>query len=93
MNVKEYTESIIDVFEKRGGSVNPNVTLEIFRLIEGDKDLLREYNAMKNAFPGINPTMGRMIRAHYDLVNEKSIVVTRDQSGILKNYMRFRKRS
>lgn len=93
MNIKEYTESIIEMFEKRGGSVNPDVTLDIFRLIEGDKDLQREYNAMKNAFPGINPAMGRMIRAHYDLVNEKSIVVTRDQSGILKNYMRFRRKA
>lgn len=91
MNVKEYTEAIIAVYEKRGGKVHPDITLDIFRLIEGDKELLREYTSMKEGYPGINPTMGRMIRAHYDLVNDKSIVVSSNQCGIIKNYMRFRR--
>ena len=90
-NLKDYTESIIAVYEKRGGKVHPDITLDIFRLIEGDPDLLREYHSMKEGFPGINPTMGRMIRAHYDLVNEKSVVVSSTQCKLIKNYMRFRR--
>ena len=93
MNIKEFTESAIAIYLEKGGKVHPDITLDIFRLIEGDKELIREYRSMKESYPGINPTMGRMIRAHYDLVNEKSIVVSYNQCGILKNYMRFRKKS
>lgn len=92
MNVKQFTESIIEVYERRGGTVHPDITLDIFRLIESDKDLLREYNAMKNAFSSINPTMGKMIRAHYNLVNHKSILVSADQCKLIKSYMRFHKK-
>ena len=93
MNLKDYTESIIAVYEKRGGKVHPDITLDIFRLIERDEDLHREYTSLKKDYPGINPTMGRMIRAHYELVNEKSILVSSSQCQLIKNYMRFLKKS
>jgi len=91
-NLKDYTESIIAVYEKRGGKVHPDITLDIFQLIERDEELLREYNSLKIDYPGINPTMGRLIRAHYDLVNDKSINVSEDQSKLIKNYKRFHKK-
>ena len=92
LNLKDYTESIIAVYEKKGGKVHPDITLDIFQLIEREEDLLREYNSLKIDYPGINPTMGRMIRAHYDLVNEKSILVSVEQCKLIKNYMRFQKK-
>ena len=92
MNVKEFTESVIAVYEDKGGKQHPDITLKIFQLIENDEGLKREYMTMKKHYPGINPTMGRIIRAHYDLVNQKSIPVSDDQCKLIKVYMRFHKK-
>ena len=92
MTIKDYTESIIAVYEKRGGTVHPDITLDIFRLIESDPDLLSEYKSVKKNFPGLNPAMDRSIRAHFDLVNDKSILVSDETCKLIKSYKRFHKK-
>lgn len=92
MTTKEYTESLISLYEEKGGIANPDITLKIFQFIENNEDLKREYFAMKKNYPGINQMIGKTIREHYDFVNQKSIIVTDDQCKLIKNYTRFRKK-
>ncbi len=88
MNIKEFTESAIAVYLEKGGSVHPDITLDIFKLIETNENLLSDYNALKNSYSEVNPTIGKTIREHFDLRNERSIDVA-GQCNLIKNYMRF----
>jgi len=59
MNIKEFTESAIAVYLEKGGSVHPDITLDIFKLIETNENLLSDYNALKNSYSEVNPTIGK----------------------------------
>ena len=60
MNIKEFTESAIAIYQEKGGTVNP--------------------------------TIGKTIREHFDLRNDKTILVN-GQCKLIKNYMRFHKKA
>lgn len=89
MNIKDFTESVISTYLEKGGEVNPDITLHLFQFIENDKVLLSEYNALKGHYKEVNPMMGQTIRAHFDLRNDKTIVVG-DKCSLLTSYTRFR---
>ncbi len=91
MNIKDFTESAIALYLKKGGSVHPDITLDIFKLIETNDILLTDYTALKKHYKEVNPTIGKTIRAHFDLRNDKAILVA-GQCSLIKNYMRFRKK-
>lgn len=91
MNIKEFTESIIAAYLKSGGEANPDITLHIFQFIENDKDLLSEYNALKSHYKEVNPMIGQTIREHFDLRNDKKIMVS-DKCSLLTSYTRFHKK-
>lgn len=88
MNIKEFTESAIALYLEKGGTVHPDITLDIFQLIEFNESLFLDYIALKNQYKDINPTIGKTIRAHFDLRNDKPIDVA-GQSNLIKKYMRF----
>jgi serine/threonine protein kinase len=88
MSIKGFTESAIALYLEKGGSVNPDITLDIFQLIEKDEDLLRNYMLLTEKYKEVNPTIGKTIREHFDLRNDKVIIVT-GQCHLIKNYMRF----
>lgn len=88
MNIKEFTESAIALYLEKGGKVHPDITLDIFQLIEFNESLLTDYIALKKHYKEINPTIGKTIRAHFDLRNDKPIDVA-GQCNLIKNYMRF----
>ena len=92
MTIKEFTETAIALYLEKGGKVHPDITLDIFNLIENNEDLLSDYNALKNSHSAINPTIGKSIRRYFDLENDKSIDVV-DQCSLIKNYKRFRWKS
>jgi hypothetical protein len=92
MTTKDYTESLISLYEEKGGIANPDITLQIFQLIANDEDLKKEYFTMKKNYPGINQMIGKTIKEHYDFVNQQVIPVTKDQCELIKNYTRFRKK-
>ncbi len=91
MNIKEFTESAIALYIEKGGTVHPDITLDIFQLIENNDNLLSDYRALAKQYKEVNPTMGKTIRQHFDLRNDKVILVS-GQCSLLKNYTRFRKR-
>lgn len=64
MTIKQFTESAISVYLENGGTVHPDITLDIFQLIESNKSLLDDYNTLSK---GANPTIGKFIRQHFDL--------------------------
>lgn len=90
MNIKEFTESVITAYLEKGGEVCPDITLHLFQFIENDKALLSEYNALKNHYKEVNPMIGQTIRAHFDLRNDKTIVVG-EKCVLLTSYTRFHK--
>ena len=92
MNIKDFTESIITAYLEKGGEMNPDITLHLFQFIENNKELLSEYNALKSHYKEVNPMMGQTIRAHFDLRNDKTIVVG-DECSILTSYTRFYKKN
>ncbi len=92
MNIKEFTESAIAIYLEKGGKVHPDITLDIFQLIETNEGLMNDYLALKKSYKEVNPTIGKTIREHFDLRNEKSIDVA-GQCNLIKNYMRFQKNS
>lgn len=92
MNIKEFTESIITAYLENGGEVNPDITLHLFQFIENNKELLKEYNALKSYYKEVNPMMGQTIRAHFDFRNDKTIVVG-EKCSILTSYTRFHKKN
>ena len=88
MTIKEFTESTIEQYLEKGGTIHPDITLDIFKFIEANESLLADYIVLKKHYPGINQTMGRTIRAHFDLRNHKHIEVA-GQCNLIKVYMRF----
>lgn len=92
MNIKDFTESVITAYLEKGGEVNPDITLHLFQFIENDKALLSEYNALKSHYKEVNPMMGQTIRAFFDLLNDKTIVVG-DKCSLLSSYTRFHKKN
>ena len=92
MNIKEFTESIITAYLERGGEVNPDITLHLFQFIESNNELLSEYNALKSHYKEVNPMMGQTIRAHFDLRNDKTIIVG-EKCSLLTSYTRFHKKN
>lgn len=36
MNIKEFTESAIAIYQEKGGKAHPDITLDIFQLIENN---------------------------------------------------------
>ena len=92
MNIKEFTESAIMLYLEKGGTVHPDITLDIFQLIETNDGLLSDYIALKKSYKEVNPTIGKTIREHFDLRNDKSIDVA-GQCNLIKNYMRFHKKA
>lgn len=91
MNIKEFTESAIALYVEKGGTVHPDITLDIFRLIENNESLLSDYKALKEHYVEVNPTIGKSIREHFNLRNDKSIEVA-GRCSLIKNYMRFHKK-
>ena len=91
MNIKEFTESAIAIYLEKGGTVHPDISLDIFKLIESDENLLSDYQSLSKHYKEVNPTIGKTIREHFDLRNEKSILVA-GQCKLMKNYMRFHKK-
>lgn len=90
MNIKEFTKSTIAAYLESGGEVNPDITLHIFQFIENNKDILSEYNALKSHYKEVNPMIGQTIREHFDLRNDKKIVIC-DKCSLLTSYTRFHK--
>ena len=90
MTIKEFTETAIALYLEKGGIVHPDITLDIFKLIEANESLRSEYVAMTKHYKEVNPTVGKTIRAHFGLRNDKSIDVA-GQCSLIKNYMRFLK--
>ena len=91
MTTKDFTESAIALYLEKGGMVHPDITLDICKLIESDKSLFADYIALKKHYPGINAMIGKTVRAHFDLSNDKHIDVA-GQCNILKGYTRFHKK-
>ncbi len=91
MTIKEFTKEVVDRYLAQGNAVDPDITLHVFQFIEKDEELLKRYFTLESKYPGINPTMGRMIRAYLDLRNDKQIAVF-GECGLLKSYKRFHKR-
>ncbi len=46
MNIKEFTESAITSYLDKGGKVHPDITLDVFKLIESNESLLSDYKAL-----------------------------------------------
>ncbi len=90
MNIKEFTETTIALYLEKGGAVHPDITLDIFRLIESNEGLLSDYKALSKGH-AINPTIGKNIKAYFDLTNDKPIEVA-GQCKLIKSYMRFQKK-
>lgn len=90
MTIKEFTESAIAVYINKGGTVHPDITLDIFRLIESNEGLLSDYHSLTKNHKEVNPTIGKCIRQHFDLRNDKSIDVN-GRCLLIKAYMRFHK--
>ncbi len=88
MNIKEFTESAIAIYLEKGGSVHPDITLDIFQLIENDDSLMNDYLSLVKHYKEVNPTIGKTVRQHFDLRNDKVIPVS-DQCKLVKSYMRF----
>lgn len=88
MNIKEFTESAIQSYLNKGGTVHPHITLDIFKLIEANESLLLDYMALKKHYKEVNPTIGKTIRQYFDLRNDKMIPVA-GQCDLIKSYMRF----
>ena len=91
MTIKEFTESVISIYLNNGGTVHPDITLDIFKLIEKNESLLKDYKVLSQHHPGINPTMGKFIRLYFDLRNDTKIILT-GQCGLIKSYQRFHKK-
>ena len=91
MNIKEFTESAIAIYLEKGGTVHPDISLDIFKLIESNENLLSDYQSLSKHYKEVNPTIGKTIREHFDLRNEKSILVA-GQCRLMKSYMRFHKK-
>lgn len=89
MNIKEFTESVIALYQEKGGTVHPDITLDIFKLIENDESLLNDYIALTKNYKEVNPTIGKSIRQYFDLRNDKTIDVTAEKCKLIKNYTRF----
>ena len=92
MNIKEFTESAIAIYQEKGGTAHPDITLDIFQLIENNESLLSDYQALAQHYKEVNPTIGKTIREHFDLRNDKKILVN-GQCKLIKNYMRFHKKA
>ena len=92
MNIREFTETAIAQYLEKGGKVHPDITLDIFQLIENNESLLKDYIALKNNYKEVNPTIGKTIREHFELRNDKPIDVV-GQCNLIKNYMRFHKKA
>ena len=92
MNIKEFTETAIALYLNKGGKVHADVTLDIFQLIESNEVLRSDYMALAKHYKEVNPTIGKTIREHFDLCNDKSIDVA-GQCSLIKTYMRFHKKS
>ena len=88
MNIKEFTESAIAIYQQNGGTAHPDITLDIFQLIENNESLLSDYQSLAKHYKEVNPTIGKTIREHFDLRNDKTILVN-GQCKLIKNYMRF----
>lgn len=92
MNIKEFTESAIAIYQEKGGTAHPDITLDIFQLIENNESLLSDYQSLAKYYKEVNPTIGKTIREHFDLRNDKTILVN-GQCKLIKNYMRFHKKA
>ena len=92
MNIKDFTESAIALYLEKGGTIHPDITLCIFQLIEKDENLQSDYVALINNFPGANHTIGKYIRQHFDLRDDKKILIT-DECKLIKSYTRFLKKN
>ena len=92
MNIKEFTESTIAIYQEKGGTDHHDITLYIFQLIENNESLLSDYQSLAKHYKEVNPTIGKTIREHFDLRNDKTILVN-GQCKLIKNYMRFHKKA
>lgn len=92
MTIKEFTKSAIEVYLSKGGTVHPDITFDIFKLIESNESLLKDYFALCNHHKEVNPTIGKTIRQYFDLTNSYKTYVT-GRSKIVKSYMRFKKKA
>ena len=88
MNIKEFTESVIALYLEKGGIVHPDITLAVFQFIEKDENLLNDYIALTKRYREVNHIVGKTIRQHFDLRNDKIILVS-EQCKLIKSYMRF----
>ena len=61
MNIKEFTESVIAIYLEKGGTVHPDITLDIFLLIENNESLLNDYQSLAKHYKEVNPTIGKTI--------------------------------
>lgn len=91
MNIKEFTKSAIAVYLEKGGTVHPDISLDIFQLIENNESLLNDYQSLSKHYKEVNPTIGKTIREYFDLRNDKTILVA-GKCKLIKNYMRFHKK-
>ena len=91
MNIKEFTESIIEAYLKSGREVNQDITLHLFKFIESNKSLRDEYNALKSHYKEVNPKMGQTIKEYFDFRNDKKINVG-EECSLLTSYTRFQKK-
>lgn len=88
MTVKEFTEAAIAVYLEKGGVVTPDITLNLMQFIEHDEALLADYMTLSEENDYVNHVIGRTVKQHFDLENDKVINVE-GQCSLLKNYTRF----
>ena len=92
MNIKEFTESAIAIYQEKGGTAHPDITLDIFQLIENNESLLSDYQSLAKHYKEVNPTIGKTIRDPFDLRNDTTLLAN-GQCKLIKNYMRFHKKA
>lgn len=91
MTAKEFTEAAIAVFLERGGKLTPDITLDIMLLIEKDERLFGLYSAFsKKERDELNKGIGKYIKKHFGLEDDKKNVPTNGKTELMKSYTRFK---
>lgn len=91
MTAKEFTEAAIAVFLERGGKLTPDITLDIMLLIEKDERLFGLYSAIsKKERDEFNKGIGKYIKKHFGLEDDKKNVPTNGKTELMKSYTRFK---
>lgn len=69
MTITEFANMAIDQYVEENGSIDPNITLRVFQMIEKDETLMSFYNNLvsKSSSHAVNATIGKTIKRHFNL--------------------------